>query len=120
MRTLKQLAMATLVMGASVSAAQAAVNFTATPLEVSAPSGLTLVTNFNSPTIATGYTFTGGLLQTGSNTLGAEPAGDSTQYLSVLGNEEATLTYTGPGSIRDLSVYIGSLDSYNKITFYGT
>jgi hypothetical protein len=120
MRTLRQLAIATLVLGANVGAAQAAVNLSATPLAVSAPSGLTLVTDFNSPAIANGFTFTGGLLQTGSNTLGAEPAGDSSQYLSVLGNQIATLTYSGPGSITDLSVYIGSLDSYNKITFYGT
>ena len=121
MRTLK-LAVAAAALVASASTAQAAVNFTSTPLQVTAPTSLTLVTNFNgSPiSVAPSFTFTGGSLLTGTGANGAEPAGDATQYLSVLGNQTATLAHTGPGSITDLSVYIGSLDSYNKITFYGT
>jgi hypothetical protein len=121
MRTLK-LAVAVAALVASASTAQAAVNFTSTPLQVAAPTGLRLVTNFDgSPiSVAPGFTFTGGTLLTGTGTSGVEPAGDASQYLSVLGNQTATLAYTGPGSIVDLSIYVGSLDYYNKITFYGT
>jgi PEP-CTERM motif len=126
MRILTKLAMAAVALAASGTASQAAINFTSASGagEVAAPSGLELVTNFNtspiSSTIAPGFSFTGGTLVTGTTADYVTPAFDTTQYLAVLGNQLATLTYSGPKSIDELSVYIGSLDSYNKIIFYGT
>jgi hypothetical protein len=127
MRMMTKLVLAAVALAASASASQAAVDFTTTSGmgAVSAPTDLKLVTNFNtspiSSTIAPGFSFTGGTLETGTSTSTyVAPAFDTTQYLAVLGNRTATLNYNGPGSIDDLSLYIGSLDSYNKITFYGT
>jgi PEP-CTERM motif len=127
MRMLTKLVMAAAVLAVSGTASQAAINLTTTngAGAVSAPSALTLVTNFNtspiSSTIASGFSFSGGTLETGTSaSTYVAPAFDTTQYLAVLGNRTATLAYSGPGSIEDLSLYIGSLDSYNKITFYGT
>ncbi|WP_332773824.1 PEPxxWA-CTERM sorting domain-containing protein [Phenylobacterium sp.] len=84
-----------------------------------------LVTDFGLPfTIAPGWALGGtASLLTGTSGLGAAPAfgpsdpgdDDPTQYLSVQGAQVAT--FTAPNVSR-VSMYIGSLDDYNSITFY--
>jgi hypothetical protein len=51
----------------------------------------------------------------GSN--GAEPFGDTSQYLSVLGGGSATVT-VNKGTVNTVSFLWGSVDLYNTITFY--
>jgi hypothetical protein len=83
--------------------------------------GEIMVQNFDSP-LAAGYTMSWnsnaniyqGALVSG---IAAPPVGDATKYLSVLTGGLATLT--APGLMNSLSVYIGSLDTYNTITFKG-
>ncbi len=88
---------------------------------VALPPGESLVTDFNSP-LAAGYTMNGtASLLTGTSGNGAAPAYSATtsdpgQYLSVLGGKFET--FTTP-LVHDVSVYIGSLDNYNTITFTG-
>ncbi|MDP3747530.1 MAG: PEPxxWA-CTERM sorting domain-containing protein [Phenylobacterium sp.] len=84
-----------------------------------------LVTDFNAPlTLAAGWTLGGDAsLLTGTSGLGAAPAfgpldpgdDDPTRYLSVQAGQVAT--FTAPNVSR-VSLYIGSLDDYNSITFY--
>jgi hypothetical protein len=88
------------------------------------PAGETLVTNFSGavPTVAAGYALSGtGSFLTGTSSAGAAPAfssstADPNQYLSVEGGETETLSTP---SITKISLYIGSLDSFNSITFTG-
>jgi hypothetical protein len=82
-----------------------------------------LVTNFsNGFTVAPGFSFSGnGQLLTGTSGDGAAPAFgpssvDPGQYLSILGGESETLTTP---LLSEVSLYIGSLDNYNSITFSG-
>ncbi len=85
----------------------------------------TLVTDFGLPyTLASGWTQGGdAALLTGTSGQGAAPAfgpldpanDDPTQYLSVRTGEVAN--FTSP-YISRLSLYIGSLDDYNSITFH--
>jgi hypothetical protein len=78
------------------------------------------VVDFDNPNAA-GYSMTwtnAGLFQ-GPLVPGiaAPPAGDTTKYLAVFTGGSATLT--APGVLSSLSVYLGSIDSYNLITFRG-
>lgn len=98
--------------------AAAAVTFTSTAPPDSAPvAPETLVVDFdNAP--AAGYAITGGEIHITPLVPGiaAPPVGDTTYYLSVLGGTSATLTTP---LLSSLSVYLGSLDTYNTITFEG-
>lgn len=71
-----------------------------------------------SPVSSTG---TGYLIQSGSNGQGAAPelssGPDAADYLSVLGGGSATIDLA-PGT-DEFSVYVGSLDTYNTISFTG-
>ena len=83
----------------------------------SLPTGETLITDFS-----TGAGLTGGTLVTGSvGGVTAAPAYstttfDTAQYLSVPGGQSATLTFA---PMKEVSVYIGSLDGYNTLSFGG-
>lgn len=82
--------------------------------------GEIMVQNFDNP-LAAGYTMTwanAGIYQ-GALVPGiaAPPFGDATKYLSVYTGGLATLT--APGFMYSLSVYLGSIDTYNTITFKG-
>jgi hypothetical protein len=48
---------------------------------------------------------------------GAEPFGDTGNYLSVLGGGSVKVTIGGGGA-NQLTFYWGSIDTYNKITFF--
>jgi hypothetical protein len=41
---------------------------------------------------------------------------DSTQYLSIQGGQQATLTFGGHG-LTEISFYVGSIDGYNSLAF---
>lgn len=99
--------------------ANAAVTLTGYTAGDSAPvAGQTLVDSFDAP-IASGFSFAGGTVVQGSSANNYQaPAGDTSPYLAVLGASSATLTT--PSAIKTLSVYIGSIDSYNSISFYNT
>jgi hypothetical protein len=83
--------------------------------------GETLITNFSSPTsLPTGYALSGdAAFLTGTSNAGAAPAMSATtvdtgKYLSVEAGKSETLT-TLP--ITEASIYVGSLDSWNTLSF---
>src|SRR5580704_11348854 len=117
---------AALALALTASAAHAAVTFTPYGGGVTTPAGYTVVTKFSGgppPTdLAPGYSFSGtGQFVTGSLVdEWAAPAlsgstFDTGQYLAILDGESETLT-VAPG-VTKLSVYVGSLDSYNDLDF---
>jgi hypothetical protein len=89
--------------------------------DTAAPAGEQLVTDFNG-VVAAGYALSGtGSFLTGTTSAGAAPAfspstADPNQYLSVEGGTTEALSTP---LITEISLYIGSLDSYNSITFTG-
>jgi hypothetical protein len=105
---------------AGIGSANAGVLFTSVAFDTSPAPGETMVVDFDHPN-AVGYSMTSsnaGLFQ-GPLVPGiaAPPVGDSTKYLAVFSGGSATLT--APGLLNSLSVYLGSIDSYNLITFQG-
>jgi len=105
---------------AGASAANAGVIYSWHPFDAAPAAGETMVMDFDHP-IATGYTMTwsGAGLYQGPLVSGiaAPPVGDDTKYLSILTGGIATLT--SPGIMESMSVYLGSLDEFNSITFKG-
>lgn len=83
--------------------------------------GESLIADFDGP-LAPGFTLTGtGSILTGNTAAGAAPAtspstADGTQFLSVQSGAQSV--FTGPALSR-ISFYIGSLDTYNTISFTG-
>ncbi len=106
---------ACLSLGLAPLAGHAAVTFTS--YGVALPSGEHLVTDFS-----TSAGLTGGNLVTGAvSGQYAAPAFsgstfDTAQYLEVPGGQSATLTFA---PVKELSIYVGSLDAYNTLTFGG-
>lgn len=84
------------------------------------PPGQSLIDDFDSQ-IAPGYAFSGGFVRSGADGLApgvsAPPPGDLTNYLTVLGGQQAVLTAVKP--LKSFSFYMGSPDSYNSIRFIG-
>jgi hypothetical protein len=76
----------------------------------------------NAPAMLGGVTFSGGAIIV-NNAVGtaagisATPAGDNTNYMSILGGKSETLTFTG-GSKNTFGLYWGSIDTYNEIQFF--
>jgi hypothetical protein len=103
-------------LGASTLSASAAVNFT-TPFPFDGPvgPGESMVMDFDSP-IAAGYTYVGGILPFSVPTVAAAPAGDATLYGFASPGFDAT--FTSAASLSSLSFYLGSLDTYNTLSFY--
>jgi hypothetical protein len=61
-----------------------------------------------------------GLFTGSTRRIAANPTGDTTQYEAVEKNGSATFNFAGyekTHTINSLSVYLGSIDSYNKLTF---
>jgi hypothetical protein len=120
MSMMRKCAAITVVLLAGIGSANANVTFSSTDYDAPPASGQTMVEDFDHP-IAVGYSMTwsnAGLFQ-GPLVPGiaAPPVGDNTQYLAVFTGGSATLT--SPGILSSLSVYLGSIDSYNTITFGG-
>jgi hypothetical protein len=97
----------------AATAANATDTVTFTPLGASSISLLT-------PT--SGVAGTDYIQQTGSNGQGAAPelagGADTGAYLSILGGGTATIDFAA--SVSEYKLYVGSLDSYNTISFTGT
>ena len=96
-------------------AAQAGVTFIS--YGTALPTGESLITDFSTSAGLTG----GDLLMGSAGGVTAAPAYsastfDTAQYLSVPGGGSATVTFA---PTKELSIYVGSLDSYNKLTFGG-
>jgi len=114
-----------------MSTAANAVTYFSVPFDIngavlpSPAAGQSLVTNFDSevlgqPVVAAGYTWSsvgGGLynppLVSG---IAAPVPNDPTQYFAVLAGGQATLKSTS-GILSNLSVLLGSLDTYNQLIF---
>ncbi len=82
------------------------------------PPGETTITNFAN---LDGVTGSAGLFTGSQGGVSAAPAlsvstFDTASYLSVQGEESATLSFS---PLHEVSIYVGSLDSYNTIAFGG-
>lgn len=126
---------ATALMASSANAAVISAFFD--PLAWGLNAGETEITQFEGRTLGTvifnqpGYTLSGtAQLFTGSvGGVSAAPAvpntasvwdgsgHDGSQYLSVQGGKSALLTFA-PGGLREISFYIGSIDTYNTMAFH--
>jgi hypothetical protein len=110
---MKKIAIAAALLAASPSAHAATVLFAEGDGSISP--GETLVNDFNAGGVATVVpSGMGFILQTGSNSSGAQPAfGDGTRYLSVLGGGSATFTFAT--AVNSFGFDLGSADDYNNL-----
>ena len=98
-------------------AAQAGVSVSSTPFDSAPGAGQVVVADFDSAP-ADGFTFSGGGIYQGlTPSVAAPPAGDSTKFAAVTTGNTATLSSLL--NLSSLSLYIGSIDAYNTITFSG-
>lgn len=96
--------------------ANAAVTFLSAPFDAALAAGEELKVTFDAAN-APGWVFSGnGQVFAASAGNAAAPAGNSTRFMAVTGGKTATLSTPLIGS---MSVYIGSVDSYNSINFKG-
>lgn len=100
---------------AVAGSANAAVSIKSAPYDAELAAGEKLVVTFDAPN-AGGYSFPGIATQSGSTGNAAAPAGDATVFGYVMGGKSATLTTP---VLKSFSMYIGSVDTYNSITFKG-
>jgi len=107
---------ATALAGAACAAPVITVSSIDTPL----PAGQFMIDDFDNP-IANGFAFSPANVRSGSlgldSGVSAPPPGDLTNYETVLGGASATLTT--PNGLHSLSIFLGSPDDYNSITFLG-
>ena len=109
-----------LALVAGAGSANAGVIFTSIAYDGAPAPGETMVVDFDHPNAAGyGMSWSNAGLYQGPLVPGiaAPPVGDDTKYLSVFTGGSAVLT--SPGTLHSLSVYLGSIDSYNTITFHG-
>lgn len=99
----------------AVAGSASAVTITSAPYDAALKPGEQLVVTFDAPA-APGFAITGGTVVQGNGSGYAAPAGDATQYLVVGQGETATLTTP---LLKSFSMYIGSVDTFNSITFKG-
>ena len=109
-------ASAALALLALAASASASVSFV--PYGTALPAGEVTITNFATLAGASG---TAGLFTGSQGGVSAAPAFsastvDTASYLSVQGGESETLALAPS---HEISIYVGSLDSYNTITFGG-
>ncbi len=95
---------------------EAAVSFTSTAFDSAPASNQIMVDNFESAPAA-GYTVTGGTVYSHTVYTAAAPAGDTSNFIAANAGNSVTLKSATP--MASLSVYLGSLDAYNSITFIG-
>jgi hypothetical protein len=117
---IKKLAAAAVLTLAGASPASA-LTFVTTPgsaASFAAPAGGTTV-NFNGA-LPSGFTLSGGQLVTGDNAnINAEPAfSDGSRYLAVLAGQTATLT--AQSGFTAVSLFLGSVDSFNTLEVLST
>jgi len=82
------------------------------------PAGETLVTDFATAAGLTGayLLVTGRIANEAAQPAYTPTSGDKSQYLAVLGGDAAKLALPSP--TEAISLYIGSLDAYNSISFF--
>ncbi len=110
---MSKLILSALVLCATSSSAFATVLVSSTPFALAAPANTNVLIDFDSA-IPNNFSLTGGVIQSNSNGIGAEPAGDTSKYLTANSNNPATLLSTT--GYNTVSFYWGSMDSYNTIT----
>ena len=115
MKTSTKVLLASALMAPAVMAHATTMTFTG--YGVALPPGETLVTDFS--TLPATFAGTGTLVTGSVSGVYAAPAFSPTtfdpgQYLAVEAGQSETFTPTAP--IHDLSIYLGSLDSYNSIS----
>ncbi len=124
MKRLIKLGLTAATLALMATSANAAVTLDgSTAYDAALAPGQTSVVNFDNPNAA-GYTFAGsiaGLVYNGADGLhvnvAAPPFGDTSLYMALQTNQVATLNTP---LLKSLSLYIGSLDPTNSITFKGT
>lgn len=108
------------VLGSASAASAAGPTVTSTAVDLPLPKGMIMIDDFDH-SIASGFTFTGGFVRSGSLGLlvniSAPPPGDKTNYETILGGTSATLTSVK--LLKNISLYMGSPDSFNSIRFIG-
>jgi hypothetical protein len=101
----------------AIASSAQAISITSSPLDVGPGPGETIALDFEGA-LPAGYSLSGSGFNyytgTTANTAAA-PAGDGTRYLAVGGGGSATIGL--PQALRSISLYIGSVDGYNSITF---
>ena len=127
MRLATQLAVTAFVVGALTTSASAAVNLsgsTGLSLSPGPAIGETMVWNFDSIMDTTHFSYTGNVFSGPVGIIAAPPAGDSTKYGA---GEPASagqaftdaIFQVKPGiELKSLSFDLGSLDTYNTLSFY--
>jgi PEP-CTERM motif len=123
MKRLIQFGLAAATLALLTTSASAVAPLTgSSPFDAPLASGQTAVVTFDGPN-ATGYTFSSsiaGLVYNGADGLhpniAAPPFGDLTHYMAIQDGQSATLNTP---ILKSLSLYIGSLDPTNEITFKG-
>jgi hypothetical protein len=118
MRRFLKSALVAVALGASTLSASAAVNFTSpNPFDANGYGpGESLVWDFDSVADPS-FSYFGGVLPFSIPTVAAAPAGDATLYGFASPGFDSTFQLN-TGSLSSLSFYLGSLDSYNTISFY--
>jgi len=117
MRRLLTLIPAVLTCAVLSTGAEAAVTFTSHQFDTLPPGpGEVLINNFDG-IASPDFTFSGGTIRIGKTVNQAQqPFGDLTHYEAV--QFKNPFIISGP-ELSSLSLYIGSLDTYNSITFLG-
>jgi hypothetical protein len=132
MRAISKLILAGIVLGALTTTASAAVNLvSSTPFALGDSSSIaggytpgTLVWDFEGGiNDLSNFSFTGGATSnTSTPNVAAEPAGDSSTYGYATGSNNVSTnpaTFSvNSGFFKTFSIYLGSVDSYNTISFY--
>ena len=103
---------------AIASTAHADITVSSTPYTSGIVGPGTMIEDFNAGTtpLVAGFSFSGtGQLRSDTQYDAAQPAGDTSQYYVTRTGETATLASTT--QLTSLSIFIGSVDSYNFIDF---
>ena len=117
---IKKMVIAAALLGMTTGPAAAGilVNPIGAPSQFAAPAGPGVVWDFNTDLTPAGFsaiTGTGYILQSGSNSLGAQPEySNGSRYLAVQGGGTATLQSTS--SFDSVSWFMGSIDAYNTVS----
>lgn len=111
--------LASCALAAGISTSASAVTFTSVPYAFDDVVPGSTVINFDDP-LPAGFSISGGTIQSGTSAAHAAPGVlpgvyETTKYLSGNPNDSATITSTT--GYRNVSIYWGSIDDYNTITF---
>jgi hypothetical protein len=119
MRVFAKLALAAVALAALTTTASAAVNLAGSTAFDSAPAaGESMVWNFDSIQDTTHFTFAGSTFGATIPGFAAEPAGDSSTFAAAEPGANGVFS-TKPGfDLKTLSFYLGSLDSFNTLSFF--